>query len=507
MLDVGHARPDPVLPEADFDGLKSGLADPVEYFLGPRGEAVVYPTGAGKLYGFPPSKSYVFQSPSGFAADSVGFEPVTSFAAGGLAEAWTGGVYPLNDAELADFPFRALDLEPHYREVARRIGISGATDDLARFAPFFDEYQPALELDPHSSLLLERYGTRRSWLNQRLRFFLGRSRVAVLSRDLDDRKGCDYLGRCLWGCPRESLYAPVVTLRRLRQHPEFRYVSGVYVDYFQTEAGRVTQVLATPIGGGEKVAYRADHYVLAAGTLSTSRIVLETHFRATGQVRELPGLMDNRQIMMPFITLRMLGQPVSTHSYQFHQIALGIAGPNPAEYIHGQITALKAASVHPIVQSMPVDMRSAITIFKSTHAALGVANIWLHDRPRPDNILTIRPGADGRVTLVIRHGPAADDRERVQQTIRTSRRALWKLGAIVPPGMTKVLSQGSSIHYAGTLPMTATPRPFTCSSTCRSHDYSNVTIADGASFPFLPAKNLTYTLMANAVRSAQLLVL
>ena len=503
MLDVGHARPDPVLPSADFDGLKTGLEDPVEYFLGSRGEAIVYPSGAGKLYGFPPSKSYVFQSPTGFAAESQGFEPVTSFAAGGLAEAWTGGVYPLNDAELEGFPCSAAELEPYYREVARRIGISGVRDDLARFSPFFDEYQPALDLDRHSSLLIRQYERKRSWLNQRLKFFLGRSRVAVLSQDLEDRKSCDYLGRCLWGCPRESLYAPGVTLRRLRQHPRFRYVGGVYVEYFRITDGKVDQVVATPISGGERLTYSADHYVLAAGTLCTSRIVLETHYRATGEIATLPGLMDNRQIMMPFITLRMLGQPASTHSYQFHQIALGIAGRNDAEYVHGQITALKSASVHPIVQSMPVDMRSAIAVFQSTHAALGVANIWLHDRPRADNILTIRPGDDGRVTLVIRHGPAPDDMERVRQTLSTTRRALWKLGAIVPPGMTRILGQGSSIHYAGTMPMTATPLPFTTSPVCRSHDYANLTIADGASFPFLPAKNLTYTLMANAIRAAQ----
>jgi choline dehydrogenase-like flavoprotein len=296
-----------------------------------------------------------------------------------------------------------------------------------------------------------------------------------------------------------------MTLRRLRRHPRFRYLSGLYVEYLETAEGRVRRVLASPLGGGEPVGYSADHYVLAAGTLNTSRIVLETHYRATGQVVDLPGLMDNRQIMMPFLSLGMLGKPVSTRSYQFHQIALGISHGPGEEFVHGQITALKAASVHPIIQSMPVDTRSAIAIFQSTHASLGVANVWLHDRARSENRLTLRPDGSGRMALGIRYRPAPDDRRQITRTLAAMRHALWKLGAVVPPGMTRVLAHGSSIHYAGTLPMTPDARPFTTSPEGRSRDMVNLSIADGAAFPFLPAKNLTYTLMANAVRIASAL--
>jgi hypothetical protein len=506
MLDVGHERPSAVAPEADFEGLKDQLEDPASYFLGPSGEAVVYPGPSAKFYGFPPSKSYVFTSPAAFSSENDGFEAVTSFAAGGLAEAWTGGVYSLNDAELAEFPLDQADLQPHYREIARRIGISAADDDLARFTPMFPEYQPALTPDSHTGLLLERYARKREILHRNLKFYLGRSRVAVLSRDQEDRKACDYLGRCLWGCPRESLYAPGMTLRRLRTDSRFRYVSGLWVESFTTGEGHVTGIEAQPVTGGDKVQFTADHYVLAAGTLSSSRIFLESIYRATGQVLELNGLMDNRQLMIPFLTLPMLGRPVSTHSYQFHQLALGIEGKRPDEYIHGQMTALKSASIHPIVHSMPVDTRSALAIFRATHAALGVANVWLHDRRRPENVLTLRPsGVAGRSVMRIRYSPAGDDAERVEHALKTVKKALWKLGAIVPPGMTKVLPLGASIHYAGTLPMSREAKPLTVSPQCRSHDFDNLTLADGATFPFLPAKNLTYTLMANAVRVANTL--
>ena len=58
MIDVGVAPPDPVQPETAFDDLKDKLDDPVAYFLGERGQGVVYPDSAASYYGHPPSKQY-----------------------------------------------------------------------------------------------------------------------------------------------------------------------------------------------------------------------------------------------------------------------------------------------------------------------------------------------------------------------------------------------------------------------------------------------------------------
>ena len=82
-------------------------------------------------------------------------------------------------------------------------------------------------------------------------------------------------------------------------------------------------------------------------------------------------------------------------------------------------------------------------------------------------------------------------------------RFFWDLGAPLVPGMTHVRPVGSGVHYGGTLPMSAEKLAFTVSPACRSHDFDNLYVVDGASFPFMPAKNLTFTLMANAVRVAQ----
>jgi len=133
--------------------------------------------------------------------EARGFAPLFSFAQGGLAEAWTGGAYPLNDHELRHFPFGYTDLEPHYGEVATRIGVTGVADDLADVLPLHEHLMAPLRLDAHSARLAAAYEQHWEYFRTTLRCRLGRSRVAVLSADRDGRQACTYLGRCLWGCP------------------------------------------------------------------------------------------------------------------------------------------------------------------------------------------------------------------------------------------------------------------------------------------------------------------
>jgi choline dehydrogenase-like flavoprotein len=103
---------------------------------------------------------------------------------------------------------------------------------------------------------------------------------------------------------------------------------------------------------------------------------------------------------------------------------------------------------------------------------------------------------------VVQYAPSNDEPERMKAALATVKKALSKLGCVVPPGMAHVRPMGASVHYAGTLPMSATRAPLTTSPAGESHDIAGLFFADGTTFPFLPAKNLTFTLMANADRIA-----
>ncbi|MBI3661799.1 MAG: hypothetical protein HY234_01935 [Acidobacteria bacterium] len=504
MLDVGYSKPPAVNPGDNFVALKENLADPVRYFLGERFEGVVLPNPEKEFYGIPPSKDYVLRHPGGFTFDARGFAPFFSFAQGGIAEAWTGGCYPFNAAEITDFPFDYAELERAYAEVAARIGVIGAPDDLARFFPLHENLLEPLELDVHSALLMSEYEKRKAWLNRRLRCYFGRTRIATLSRDLGARKKCSYLGRCLWGCPTDSFYTPSITLRECLAFPHFTYQPGLRVTHFEFDgAQRVISIVAEPAAGGAPQAFSADRFALAAGALNSTKIYLESIFRSTGERVALGGLMDNRQILMPFVNLRMIGKPCNPESYQYHQLGMGIESDDPRGYVHGQITTLKTAMLHPIAANLPCDLRTAAFLVHNMHAALGIVNVNLHDTRRQGNFVSLAEETGAKDSrLIINYAPENGEVHRLRAAISTVRRALLHLGCIVPPGMLHVRPMGASVHYAGTLPMSRAKGRHTTSETCQSHEFPNLFIVDGATFPFLPAKNITFSLMANAVRVA-----
>ena len=160
-----------------------------------------------------PSLDYVFD---GFSRENriapTDFVAIGSLATGGLSNAWGCGVATLSDNELASFPCATAEMRASYGAVATRIGISGGVDDALSDYFGLDAWAgPAIELDEPHDYLYRRYAESKKKL-QRSGFVMGRSRVAVLSEDLNGRKACSKSGNCLWGA------APCRTRRGCRAH-------------------------------------------------------------------------------------------------------------------------------------------------------------------------------------------------------------------------------------------------------------------------------------------------
>lgn len=510
MLDVGRAGPSPVLPDEDFLGLKSRLQDPAGFFLGADFSRISLPAMKSgddtEYYGLPPSKDYVFDRPTQFSMMEDGLTPLVSFAAGGLGESWTGGAYPLNDRELREFPFSYEDIAPHYAEVASRIGVAGGEDDLSGCIPLHDHLLPMLDLDESGDRLLAAYDRRRQRLSAKYRARLGRSRQTVLPHSLGPRQACTYCGRCLWGCPNGAFYTPSLSLEDCRGYSNFEYVPNVFASHFQlAPSGSIEQLVSYNLEGGAETRRSADAYVLACGTLSTSNLVLRSVYRSSKEIIRLTGLMDNRQVLAPFCNLSMLGRRHNAKSYQYHQLTFGIEADALSRYVHGQITTLKTVTAHPIFRGLPLDLRSAIGVFRALRSSLAVLNLNFCDWRRDENFLTLSErstDAQGWPALSIRYRSPPGEAATIRKACATARGFFRELGAPLIPGMTHIRPMGSSVHYSGTLPMSAHPLPWAVSPTCRSYDIDNLYIVDGAVMPFLPAKQLTFTLMANAVRVA-----
>jgi hypothetical protein len=100
--------------------------------------------------------------------------------------------------------------------------------------------------------------------------------------------------------------------------------------------------------------------------------------------------------------------------------------------------------------------------------------------------------------LRIDYQPAPEEAKRLHDDESALLACFRRLGCIplkrIRPG------HGSSIHYAGTFPITSEDRPLTCDTESRLRGTRSVYLADGSVFPWLPPKGLTFNIMANADR-------
>jgi len=86
--------------------------------------------------------------------------------------------------------------------------------------------------------------------------------------------------------------------------------------------------------------------------------------------------------------------------------------------------------------------------------------------------------------------------------LRPLLRFLMRLGCMTVPSLIVRVPMGHAVHYASTMPMKRSPHRYQCDADGRLSGAQNVFIADSAAFSRLPAKNMSFAMMANAVRVA-----
>jgi choline dehydrogenase-like flavoprotein len=147
-----------------------------------------------------------------------------------------------------------------------------------------------------------------------------------------------------------------------------------------------------------------------------------------------------------------------------------------------------------LLYEFPLDARGCLSAARFALPAMMMLQVFHAGRPRPGN--HIRLDASGALTVEFQ----PHDSPTVERKILSAFRSV---GYLSHSRLVRRATPGGSVHYGGTLPMSK--EPTNKYSTDRNGLLSGsrrVFIADAASFPELPAKNLTLTIMSNALRVA-----
>lgn len=495
MLDVGtiDSRYQSLIPAKPFREVRETDAEQHRYFLGDEFEGVTMGSVRTGAQLTPPRAYAVAETMLSAPIVSSTFDAAESQALGGLGAAWGAGVFGFDEADFGKWPITRDDLLPHYEAVARRIGVAAADDDVT---PFFGRPEgalPPLDMDSNAESVHRTYLARRAELRAK-GFHLGQTPLAACSVRHRDRGPHPYHDMDFWSDEARSVYRPRWTVDELRASPRFTYESGLLVTHFREEGDRVS-VIARRSDGDEAQSFGGRSLVLAAGTLGTARIVL----RSVGREGQRVPLLCNPYTYVPVINLGMMGGEARERRHSLAQLTAVYRDPNirGAGDVQVQFYSYRSLLTFRLLKEAPLGYRDGRRIMQRLMPMLGILGINHDDSPTASKYCALE-GTGRSEALRVHYTLSDEELQRIDRAERSVLRCFRRLSCWpvkrVRPG------HGSSIHYAGTFPMQRDGGSLTCDATGRLAGTRAVHLVDGSVLPYLPAKGLTFTIMANANR-------
>lgn len=501
MLDAGksdsHYRQ--LLPAADFVSLRKNDNNQHRYLLGDYGESFSWgTTGTGPQL-TPPRKFVVEDVARWLPFDSDTFTPLESLAYGGLGNAWGAVCYTFSAAELQQSGLDVSEMEAAYQTACNRIGISGGTGDVRIYCTGnLTGIQPSIKTEPLIDSIINRYERQKASFHQR-GVFLGKPALAMLTEAWNSRQPATYREMEFYDDNEKAVYRPWLTIEELKKKNNFRYANNILVTEFREEADAVI-VSGIDMLTQREAQFKAKKLLLAAGVLSTARIVL----RSLKKFNHPLPLLCHPYTYIPAAAWSHRHIAVPDRRSALTQLLL-ILDENKTDS-QASVTAFytyRSLLFIRLLKEVPLPVRLSLPLVKNLLPILLLAGVHHPERYGEGKKIWLKPDAASpthdRLCCLYRHSDA--ELQALYLREKKIMRALLQLGIIplkkVNPGM------GSSIHYAGTLPFSHEPKPLHLRYDGLLHFTRNVFIADGSGFRFAPAKGFALTLMANAHRVAQ----
>jgi hypothetical protein len=502
MLDAGNTDDtyEKLIPEKDFTTIRQTEENQSDYLLGKKFESISWANiGSGSQL-TPPRKYMVKEVEKFLEIASQTFFPVESLAYGGLGNGWGLGSCVFSDKEAEAAGLDAQKMKAAYQTVANRIGISGAQDDITAYTTaHLHNIMPPAPVDSNQEQLRINYNRKKQWFAQN-NFFLGRTALALITKDKDHRKAYQPKDLDFYSDKDQSAYRPWITINELKNKNNFSYKGGIIVKQFKELENGDVEIITWNKDKNEEEIFRTQKLVLAPGVLGTARIVL----RSSSKENQTLPLLCNPYAYFPCINFSQLGKTFQRNTSGFAQLSLfhdnNMQGDDIAM---ASLYSYKSLMLFRIIKEAPVNFRDGISLMNFLMPAFVIMGLFHPEKSGGKKSLSLRKDVSKITGDSLQAEYLLSETEKQKITDRNSlfKKAMSKLGAypvkMIDPGM------GSSIHYSGVLPFEKEEKPFSLSPDGKLHGTKNIFVADGSGFRFLPAKGLTLSLMANAHNVAQ----
>jgi hypothetical protein len=496
MLDGGEQdeKYSSKIPDKDFESVRAQDKNQHIYFLGENFESLQANDSKAGAQLTPSRKHIVRLTDEYLKYNSGTFSPVESLAYGGLGAGWGLGCCVYSEEEIKACGLDDAAMKAAYETIAGRIGISAAGKDES--GPYtiggVKKFMAPVNLDVNAQLLFHKHKKKSAYF-KKYGFSLGRPALALLSEDYNGRKATRYDDMHFYRDAGDSAYRPGLTIDELRKKQNFAYEKNQLVVSFVENSGGV-EVSAFNTVTKQVSVFKAKKLVLAAGALSTARIVL----RSVNSEKRI-SFLCNPYTYYPCLQWKMVGKEIERNKTGLCQLSL-FHDPDKTNFnvAMASLYTYRSLFLFRLLNEVPLNFKDAKEIMRFLLSGIVIMGIH-HPDSFSSNRFMQRVNDSSSLTgdnFNMEYILNAEARKKITEREKLFVKMMRSLGAWalkrVEPAM------GASIHYAGTLPFSKEEKELTLSHNGRLHGTKNVFVADSSGFTYLPAKGLTFSLMANA---------
>lgn len=496
MIDVGVINEnDNNLPYGkNFLDIRNNDRLQYKYFIGGRGEGINWGEISKGAQITPPRRYMTSKISEYIPFTSNTFSPLESLGYGGLGISWGLQCWEYSNADLTKVGMNPKETRLAYDIIGKRIGISATSDDAAKYTiGELKNFQPSANADKNHTYILEKFEKKKkTFLKQGLH--VGRTPLALITRKTGGRKAYRYLDTDFYSDNDESAWRPWITINNLRKKDNFTYIGAHLVVRFE-EIGDEVIIHTIDIRSNESKSFKCDHLVLASGALGTARIAIRSQKNGNNKVP----LLSNPHSYIPCVQPKMFGKGYEKKKLGFGQLSYFIDPKgDDSEISVASSYSYQSLMLFRIIAQIPFNFADGRIVSRYLTPGLIVMIAQHPDYQSPNKYLRLIKDTSSITgdRLEAHYQLSSEDEAEWDKRERKYASILRKLRTY--PIRRIKTEHGSAIHYAGTLPFSETPKKLHLHPSGRIHYTKHVYVADSSGFRFLPAKGLTFTLMANA---------
>lgn len=498
IVDVGAANDSyhNLVPEKDYLSIRKTEKDQHKYLIGENAEGLTWGDIGKGAQVTPPRKHLTEHVDTYMPMQSDTFFPIESLGYGGLGIGWGLQCWEFSRPDLRTAGMDDQAIVDGYEVVSKRIGISATKDSASRYTMGeLQTFQASPRMDRNHRAIYKKYKAREDIFNKQ-GFFMGRTPLALLTEDKGHRQQYAYHDMDFYTDNRLSAWRPWITVDQLKKSDNFTYISGHLVLSF-VEKDSYTEVHCLTVPGHKQVVLRCKNLILAANPMSSGRIALRSLGKGNGN-QKLP-ILCNPYTYIPCLQPALVGKPAEKQKMGFAQLTLFLDELKDNTNISvASLYSYQSLMLFRIIRQLPLNFDDARTIMRYLMSGLEIMGVHHPDSRSDSKYMQLIATPDTitgdtlKVQYTLDETTKAELDRREKKFISAGRKMGVQALKRINPGY------GSSVHYAGTLPWSDKEEPFTLAQDGRLRGTKHVYVVDSSGFTYLPARGLTFTLLANA---------